>query len=253
MKIKSPAQSAFFYPRVLVGVVLCFASVALAFFALHNASAQANPPLEVKGEFRGLAPVVKFDVSPALRDMQVIPPGPGKDRENEDREIMPFKVRFAPEWDPVVQSTVRDRRTRWNGDPGANRDLQRPAEYHGASPPDPNGRSAQTTLSTMGNLSFQIFNKTGTSLFGPAANNTLWAGFGGACQAQNAGDPVVLYDQALQPLVPLAVHLRRPFLLLRGHFANPRSHGSLLPLRDLDGQQFPGLPQGWRLAGCLLC
>ena len=106
MKIKSPAQSAFFYPRVLVGVVLCFASVALAFFALHNASAQANPPLEVKGEFRGLAPVVKFDVSPALRDMQVIPPGPGKDRENEDREIMPFKVRFAPEWDPVVQSKV---------------------------------------------------------------------------------------------------------------------------------------------------
>ena len=32
-------------------------------------------------------------------------------------------------------------------------------------------------------------------LFGPAANNTLWAGFGGACQVENAGDPVVLYDQ----------------------------------------------------------
>ena len=47
----------------------------------------------------------------------------------------------------------------------------------------------------MCNLSFQIFNKTGTSLFGPAANNTLWAGFGGPCQTQNAGDPVVLYDQ----------------------------------------------------------
>ena len=47
----------------------------------------------------------------------------------------------------------------------------------------------------MANLSFQIFNKTGTSLFGPAANNTLWAGFGGPCQTENAGDPVVLYDQ----------------------------------------------------------
>ena len=25
--------------------------------------------------------------------------------------------------------------------------------------------------------------------------NTLWAGFGGACQTQNAGDPIVLYDK----------------------------------------------------------
>ena len=47
----------------------------------------------------------------------------------------------------------------------------------------------------MCNLSFQIFNKTGTSLFGPAANNTLWAGFGGECQTDNSGDPVVLYDR----------------------------------------------------------
>ena len=49
--------------------------------------------------------------------------------------------------------------------------------------------------SSCANLSFQIFNKTGTSLFGPAANNTLWAGFGGPCQTSNSGDPVVLYDQ----------------------------------------------------------
>ena len=48
----------------------------------------------------------------------------------------------------------------------------------------------------MCNLSFQIFDKTGNSLFGPAANNTLWAGFGGACQTSNSGDPVVLYDRA---------------------------------------------------------
>ena len=47
----------------------------------------------------------------------------------------------------------------------------------------------------MVNLSFQIFNKTGTSLFGPANNNTVWAGFGGPCQNENSGDPVTLYDQ----------------------------------------------------------
>ena len=48
---------------------------------------------------------------------------------------------------------------------------------------------------TMANLHFQIFDKSGNSLFGPAANNTLWSGFGGPCQTENAGDPVVLYDQ----------------------------------------------------------
>jgi len=48
---------------------------------------------------------------------------------------------------------------------------------------------------TMANLHFQIFDKSGNSLFGPAANNTLWSGFGGPCQIENAGDPVVLYDQ----------------------------------------------------------
>ena len=65
----------------------------------------------------------------------------------------------------------------------------------GCAPPDPNGAVGPNHVVTMSNLHFQIFNKTGTSLFGPAANNTLWAGFGGDCQTENAGDPVVLYDQ----------------------------------------------------------
>src|SRR4029078_6674488 len=29
----------------------------------------------------------------------------------------------------------------------------------------------------------------------PANINTIWTGFGGACQARNDGDPIVLYDQ----------------------------------------------------------
>ncbi len=80
--------------------------------------------------YRGLAPVVKFDVSPPLRDMQIIPPGPGKLRENEDREIMPFKVRFAPEWDPVVQSKVGGKDFPGGTEiSAADRDLQRPAKF----------------------------------------------------------------------------------------------------------------------------
>ncbi len=47
----------------------------------------------------------------------------------------------------------------------------------------------------MSNLHFAIYSKTGALLYGPVANNTLWSGFGGDCQTDNDGDPIVLYDQ----------------------------------------------------------
>jgi len=40
-----------------------------------------------------------------------------------------------------------------------------------------------------------VLTKTGTTLYGPAANNTLWTGFGGDCETDNDGDPIVLHDQ----------------------------------------------------------
>ncbi|HEX2357364.1 MAG TPA: carboxypeptidase-like regulatory domain-containing protein, partial [Micromonosporaceae bacterium] len=46
------------------------------------------------------------------------------------------------------------------------------------------------------NLHFAVYGKTGATLLGPLPNNALWAGFGGPCQTENDGDPVVLYDEA---------------------------------------------------------
>ncbi len=47
------------------------------------------------------------------------------------------------------------------------------------------------------NESFAVFDKTSCALvYGPAAGNTLWAGFGGGCQTNNDGDPIVQYDKA---------------------------------------------------------
>ncbi len=65
----------------------------------------------------------------------------------------------------------------------------------GSLPPDPAGDVGQDHYVVMTNLFFQIWNKDGTSAFGPAANNTIWTGFGGNCESDNAGDPIVLYDQ----------------------------------------------------------
>jgi hypothetical protein len=64
-------------------------------------------------------------------------------------------------------------------------------------PPDPNGAVGATQYVQWVNTSFAVFNKsTGALVYGPAAGNTLWQGFGGACETTNSGDPVVMYDKA---------------------------------------------------------
>jgi len=66
-----------------------------------------------------------------------------------------------------------------------------------AAPPDTNGAVGATQYVQIVNESFAVFDKaTGLPVFGPVKNNTLWAGFGGPCQADNDGDPVVVYDKA---------------------------------------------------------
>ena len=192
MKKKSASQSAFFNSRVLIGVLLCFVGVTLAFLAFRNASAQGNSPQQapIQAQYRGLSPVVHFDISPPLRDITPIPPGPCTLRENEDRDIVPRNFYFGFEPDPVVQSTLGQIEI-----PPPLISFDGPPNLCGCAPPDPNGEVGPNHVVVMSNLSFQIFNKTGTSLFGPVANNTLWSGFGGHCQTENAGDPVVLYDQ----------------------------------------------------------
>jgi hypothetical protein len=62
-------------------------------------------------------------------------------------------------------------------------------------PPDPNGDVGPNHYVQMTNLIFAVYNKTGTRVFGPAATNSLWSGFGGVCETTNQGDPIVLYDR----------------------------------------------------------
>jgi hypothetical protein len=62
-------------------------------------------------------------------------------------------------------------------------------------PPDTNGDIGINHYIQTVNSSFAIFNRSGTVLYGPSNINTLWSGFGGSCQTDNDGDPVVKYDK----------------------------------------------------------
>jgi hypothetical protein len=67
------------------------------------------------------------------------------------------------------------------------------------APPDTEGTIGATQYVQWVNTSFAVFNKsTGALIAGPTAGNTLWSGFGGGCQTNNDGDPIVLYDKLAQ-------------------------------------------------------
>jgi hypothetical protein len=63
-----------------------------------------------------------------------------------------------------------------------------------AAPPDSDGRVGPNHYIQFVNTRFQIWDKTGNSLYGPFLGKTLWQFLGGVCTVHNDGDPIVAYD-----------------------------------------------------------
>jgi len=64
----------------------------------------------------------------------------------------------------------------------------------GVVPPDTEGDVGPNHYMQWINLVLAVWDKQGNLIFGPVAGNSLWAGFGGACETKNDGDPVIFYD-----------------------------------------------------------
>lgn len=142
------------------------------------------------GIFQGASTAVKFDISPPLRDIVPLVAKPGAAAEIPERATG-LEGAFGPQdADAAVQTSYGPSLI-----PGPIVSFDGPGNISNVSPPDPVGDVGPNHYVAMSNLSFQIFDKLGNSLYGPALNNTLWAGFGGDCQTNNSGDPIVLYDQ----------------------------------------------------------
>jgi hypothetical protein len=139
-----------------------------------------------------------FDVSPPLRDMPTIPPRSGGRRKHA--------VKRLHEPRPVPKS-FRDAATQQSLAPTPLVAVTAGLSFDGigvglggfavsSAPPDTNGAVGATQYVQWVNTSFAVFNKaTGALVFGPAAGDTLWQGFGGPCEANNDGDPIALYDR----------------------------------------------------------
>jgi hypothetical protein len=83
-----------------------------------------------------------------------------------------------------------------------------------SAPPDTNGAVGATQFMQWVNTSFAIFNKSdGALIYGPAAGNTFWTGFGGACETSNSGDPIAQYDKAAGRWVVTQPVFTSPYLV----------------------------------------
>jgi hypothetical protein len=61
-------------------------------------------------------------------------------------------------------------------------------------PPDTNGDVGRTHIVSYVNLLWRVYDKQGNPIGNAVPGNSFWAGFGGPCQNENSGDPIVIYD-----------------------------------------------------------
>jgi subtilisin-like proprotein convertase family protein len=173
-------------------LVLAGLGLAVVLFGLSDDAVRGDAPTVSRTSREGVS--VRHDTSPVLLDIPVIPPKPGATiREMPEPGEMIRRLRGTPgQQDRLIQ--------RWFSEepglemPAAEANFEGVGNVDGVLPPDTNGDVGPDHYVQVVNSAFQIFTKSGISVFGPAEINTLWTGFGGTCQNSNDGDPVVLYD-----------------------------------------------------------
>ena len=176
----------------LVAAVVCALAIALALPGVAAARDKEQLGTTV------IHPT-EHDVSPPLASIPPQSESVDPKKPKKEKELRGFPQVTAGAIDTAVQSSVAAAAapaTLTSFD-GIGQGFVGPAgtftvQY---APPDTNGAVGPNHFVQIVNVSFAVFSKTGTPLYGPAAINTLWSGFGGLCERDNDGDPTAVYDQ----------------------------------------------------------
>ena len=163
-------------------------------------------------------PASRFDISPPLSELAKLPIERHARVQLPEVSLPPHRILRSDKPDPVTQVVPAPRapvsrnlsRSASPAEPAAPAaattgfnfiGIAEDSPVLGGYPPDENGSVGNDQFVEMVNTQYQVWSlnratKTATPVFPAPVNiNTLWAGFGGACQTQNAGDPIVLYDK----------------------------------------------------------
>jgi fibronectin type 3 domain-containing protein len=171
--------------RSFVLAVAAFATIGQSLVVVPGAAA-ASP---ATGPTIGQS--VKNDLSPPLASLQASPVAPDGKGNHSHRPLQPLKKGPAV---PTSPDTIQSAPLGANM-PATSTNFEGVNNIDGVLPPDTNGDVGPNDYVQWVNLHFEIFDRTGKTLKGPLAGNTLWSGFGGNCQNTNQGDPVVRYDR----------------------------------------------------------
>ncbi|MBZ5666834.1 MAG: choice-of-anchor D domain-containing protein, partial [Acidobacteriia bacterium] len=178
--------------RVAVLAFLTILCLALPTFA-KQAKTVTKGPIVIQ-EF-------KHDTGPLLREVAPLLPEYGTPGEHEiPNKVNPNYRRQnnAGQEDPVLQKAEN------------SPSLQTPnfsLEFEGISdansfcncePPDNDGAPGLNQYVQYINVAYEVFDKSGNQVLGPLRGNSFWSGFGGSCQADNSGDPIVRFDAMAQ-------------------------------------------------------
>ena len=212
MKKKS-SQSAFFNPRVLIGLFVLLAGVFLAlvgFGAFSNVFAQGKQPRQ-SGASNGTQDAPGTQTPDVVRMV-------GPVRMNQDVRSLPYvapKAEFeerrltryprlgtgqtgAQSGGLKYVQAALDNLSRSNPTmPGPLFTFEGIGDTCGCQPSDSEGDVGPNNYIEAINETFKIFDKNGNTLAGPTGYNTFFAPLVGTpCTSFNDGDPYVLYDKA---------------------------------------------------------
>jgi len=202
VKKTTASQSAFFNQRIVLGFVLCSLSVLIGLLGFSiNSTSSALAAAPDQGDSQ---PIVgasyKNDVSPALRDVAQRwplqfkpqheaaenPKIPNNHQDSPDTVVEDKFVSALALLAPLIPGPILN----FDG-------IRFPGVGCNCAPPDTNGSVGSTQFVQMVNEGYQVFDKaTGHSILGPNSIESLWSGFGGACENFGFGDPTVVFDKA---------------------------------------------------------
>jgi len=175
---------AFPFPSLIAPLILCCIVSVTAVAQTHAG------PSTIRRELH-------HDVSPPLIEMIAkAPPRERGERKAVPRRALPLPAGLQPlAEDPIRQLST----TGFSPQIDLNFEGLGDGEYGfwvEYAPSDTNGAAGSTQYVQWVNTDFAIFDKqTGALVAGPTAGNALWLGFGGGCEFDNDGDPIVLYDK----------------------------------------------------------
>lgn len=143
---------------------------------------------------------VFFDETPQpLKNLDGLAPTPDSKKEKKEKplRVLPNMGNALNQVDGALQTQTAPLVSTTNGlnFPGVGQgDYGFSVQY---APPDTSGAVGATQYVQWVNTHLAVFDKTTGAIAAgfPKPGNSIWAGFGGGCQTNNDGDPIVQYDK----------------------------------------------------------